>query len=32
LLLDNGAVPVRLISHRSIRAGDGGVSWSEARQ
>lgn len=26
------AVPVKIVYHRTIRAGDGGVSWSEAKQ
>ncbi len=29
---DGTAVPVRIIYHRTIRAGEGGVSWSEAQR
>ncbi len=32
LLNDNTAVPVRIVYHRTIRAGEGGVSWAEAKR
>ncbi len=32
LLNNNTAVPVRIVYHRTIRAGQSGVSWAEAKQ
>lgn len=32
LINDNTAVPVRIVYHRTIRAGEGGVSWAEAKR